>query len=255
MISKKILIIAKNTLTETIRERILYATLAFAALTIAATLLAGSISLGQDMRVIQTFGLTALLVFLLVIAVFTGSQILHRESDRRTIYLTLSKPVTRETFYLGKFIGICSVILVCATVMGVIFIALLWTKGSAFPTAVLPAIGFMILEIWLVVALGMLFSGFTSPLMSVIYTFGFVLIGHSATTIQLISQKSDSVVKYLLQGVYYGLPNLEKFNLRNDVVYSLSPDLAQGLGIIGYFVGYSLLLLVLGVVIFRRHEV
>ncbi len=254
MINKKILTIAKNTLTETIRERILYVIIGFAVLTIAATLLAGSISLGQDLRVIQTFGLTALLVFLVVIAIFTGSQMLKRETDSRTIYLTLSKPVSREMFYLGKFIGVCSVLLICAVAMAAVLVTLLWIKSGVFPTVTLWAVAFIILEVWLVAALGMLFGSFATPLMSVVYTFGLVLIGHSATTIYIISQKSAPAVKYLLQTVYYGFPNLEKFNLRNDVIYSLSPDFAQVLGIIGYFIGYTLLLLVLGLIVFRRHE-
>ncbi len=254
MITKKALVIAKNTLTETIRERILYAVVGFAVLTIAATLLAGSVSLGQDVRVIQSFGLTALLVFLLMIAVFLGTQLLRRETEQRTIYLTLSKPVTRETFYLGKFIGVCSVLAICAAAMAAVLLGLLWIKIGVFPAATFWAVLAIILEVWLVTALGMLFSSFARPLMAVVYTFGLIIIGHSTVTIQLISEKSAPVVQYLLQAVYYGFPNLEKFNLRNDAVYALSPDLAQSLGIIGYFAGYIALLLVLGLLVFRRHE-
>ncbi|MEX1051875.1 MAG: ABC transporter permease subunit [Patescibacteria group bacterium] len=251
---QKAAVIAKNTFTETIRERILYVTLAFAAVTIIATLLAGSISLGQDLRVIQSFGLTAMLVFLLVIAVFVGAQMLQRETDRKTIYLTLSKPVSRETFYLGKFAGFCSVLAVCGGIMAAVLIGLLWIKSGSFPTAAVWATAAIILEAWLITALGMLFGSFATSLMSVIYTFGLIIIGHSATTLYIISQKSAPAVGYLLQTVYYLFPNLEKFNLRNDVVYALTPDFSQALGIVGYFVGYTALLLVLGVLVFRRHE-
>lgn len=254
MINKKVLVIAKNTFTEIIRERVLYAVLGFAALLIAATLLAGSVSLGQDVRVIQTFGLTAILVFLLSIAIFLATQLLRREADQRIIHLTLSKPVSRETYFLGKFAGICSVLLVCAGIMAAILVILLWIKTGAFPGVTAVAVVAIALEVWLVTALGMLFSSFARPLIAIVSTFGLVLVGHSVNTIWLIAEKSTPAVKYALQAAYYGFPNLEKFNLRNDAVYGLSPDLAQGIGIIGYFLGYTLLLLVLGLLAFRRHE-
>lgn len=251
---RSILIIAKNTFTETIREKVLYAIVGFSILVIAASLLAGSISLGQDIRVIQSFGLTAMLVFLLIITIFIGTQMLYRETERKTIYLTLTKPVSRETFYLGKFVGLCMVLAVSALLMGIVYIALLWTKGGFVASANYWAIGFIILETWLITALGMLFGSFASPISSALYSFGLILIGHSATTIYLISQKSAPFISYLLQGVYYIFPNLEKFNLRNEVVYSLSPDYLQVISTLGYFVGFTALLIFLGMAVFRRNE-
>lgn len=254
MIKQVIWAIARNTFIETIRERILFAIVGFSILVIAASLLAGSISLGQDIRVIESFGLTSMLVFLLVITIFAGTQMLYRETERKTIYLTLSKPVSRETFFIGKYVGLCLVVAATAVLMGLIFIILLYLKAGFVPTAVYWALSFIILEAWLVVALGMLFGSFTSPIASALYSFGLILIGHSATTILIVSQKSGAVLRYILQGVYYLFPNLEKFNLRNEVVYNLSPDATQVLAVLAYFVGYTALLIVLGLSIFRKNE-
>lgn len=251
---KQIWIIARNTFTETIRERILYTILAFALIVIVASLLAGSISLGQDVRVIQSFGLTSMLVFLLIITLFIGTQMLYRETEQKTIYLTLTKPVSREYFYLGKFVGLCLVLVACAGLMAAVYIGLLWWKAGFVSIANYWAIGFIIIEVWLVTALGMMFGSFASPIASALYSFGLVIIGHSATTIYLISQNANGIVKYLLQGVYYLFPNLEKFNLRNEVIYNLAPDSIQIVTVLGYFAGYTLLLLILGLAVFRRSE-
>lgn len=251
---KVLFAITLNTFRETIRDKLLYSLVGFAVLVIAASLLAGSVSLGQDARVIQDFSLTAMLVFLLIITYFIGTQLVFREVERKTIYLVLSKPVSRETFYLGKFLGLCLTILVAGVVMAGMFIAVLAIKTKVVPTAAYFAIGAVILEAWLLTAVSLLFSAFTSPLASAVYTFGVTLIGHSSAMIWFLSQKAQPFVRGILEGVYYLFPNLEKFNLRNDVVFNLHPDATQIGMILLYFVAYTAFLLVLGMTAFRKDE-
>lgn len=246
--------ISLNTFRETIRDKFLYSLIGFAVLVISASLLAGSVSLGQDARVIQNFSLTAMLVFLLIITYFIGTQLVWREIERKTIYLVLTKPVTRETFYLGKFFGLCLTILVAGIIMSVMFISVLAIKTGSVPVAAYFAIGAIILEAWLLTAVSLLFSSFTSPLASSIYTFGITLIGHGSTTIWILSQKANPFLKGVLETVYYLFPNLEKFNLRNDVVFNLSPDATQVGMIVLYFAGYTFFLLLLGLTAFRKNE-
>jgi len=245
--------IARNTFRETVRDRALYSLIAFSVLVIAASWLAGSVSLGQEARVIQNFGLTAMLAFLLIITIFIGTQLVVREVERKTVYLMLSKPVSRDTFYLGKFVGLGLTLTVATLIMGSVFLALvsLKTEVTAIQVA---AILFMLLEVWLLTALGMLFSTFTSPLASAVYTFALALIGHSSNTIFLIAQKAQPVVRAVLEFVYYVFPNLEKFNLRNEVVFQAPVTFDHVWPVVLYFVAYTTALLLLGVAVMRKHE-
>jgi len=246
--------IALNTFRETMRDRLLYSLVAFAVLVIATTLLAGSVSLGQDLRVVQNFGLTAILVFQVVITLLAGTQLVWREVERKTVYTVLSKPITREQFYIGKFIGLCQTLLVTGLIMGAILAALVMFKGGAITLALVLAVLFIILESWLLSALGMLFAGFTGSIASSVYTFALALIGHASTTIWLMTQKAQGLVKIALQLVYYVFPNLEKFNLRNDVVFNLQPDAIQIGSALLYFAAYTVALLLAGLAVFKRHE-
>jgi len=252
---KKILVIARNTFRETIRDRILLLIIVFAVIVLAATLLAASVSLGQELRVIESFGLTALLLFLVIITIFLGTQLVFREIERKTIYLSLTKPISREEFYLGKFFGLAATVAVAGVIIGAALIGLLLAKHQA---VALPALAltvlFCILECWLLISVSLLFSAFTSPLASAVYTFALFLIGHSSTTIWLLSQKSAPTLRYLLEGLYYLFPNLEKFNLRNEVIYALVPQGAQIWAVALYFVGYTTALILLGMAAFRRNE-
>ncbi len=252
--SRTIWAIARNTFRETIRDRVLYSLVGFGVLVIAASLLAGSVSLGQEVRVIQNFGLTAMLAFLLIITIFIGTQLVFREIERKTIYILLSKPVSRDAFYLGKFVGLCLTIGVVTLIMGAAFLALVALKTHTIHAIQIAAILMMMLEAWLLTAVGMLFSAFSAPLSSAVYTLSIALIGHASTALFILSLKGQPVVKYILQFVYYGFPNLEKFNLRNEVVF----DAALNWHFIGwgslYFVAYTAAVLLLGIATIRRHE-
>ncbi len=252
--TKTVLAIARNTFRETIRDRVLYSLIGFSVLVIAASLLAASVSLGQEARVIQDFGLTAMLIFLLIITIFIGTQLVYREVERKTVYLVLSKPVSRDAFYLGKFLGLSLTLAVVASIMGAVFLSLVAFKTGSFSSSGLMAVIFMCLEAWILTAVGMLFSSFTSPLASAIYTFSLALIGHSSESIWRIAQKAQPAVRYALEAVYYIFPNLEKFNLRNEVVFNFIPDATQIGSVLIYFIGYLIALLLLGFVIVRKHE-
>ncbi len=252
---KQIWAIAKNTYRETIRDRVLYSLIGFSVLVIAASLLAASVSLGQESRVIQDFGLTAMLVFLLIITVFIGTQLVYREEERKTIYLVLSKPISRDTFYLGKYIGLCLTLATATAIMGIVFISLVAFKTHTVTAIEIEAIIGLMVESWLLTAVGMLFASFTSPLSSAIYTFALALVGHSSFTIWTLAQKSKSVfLKYVLETVYYVFPNLEKFNFRNDVVFHVPVNFSLAGMALLYFVGYAVVMLALGITVFRKNE-
>lgn len=246
--------IALNTYRETIRDKLLYSLIGFAVLVIAATWLAGTVSLGQDIRVIKGFGLTAILVFLLIITLFVGTQLVYRELERRTIYLVLSKPLKREVFILGKFFGLVLTLFVSSLIMAILFIILLYMRSKAIDAATLLAILFIFLEAVLLTAVGILFSTFSTPLASAVYTFSLFLIGHSSTTIYSIAIKSGGLVKGILLTVYYLFPNLEKFNLRNFAVYQILPQSHVLVFALLYFIAYVSLALLMSVLAFRKYE-
>ena len=82
-----------------------------------------------------------------------------------------------------------------------------------------------LLESSIIILLSILFPGITSPILSAIYTIGFFLIGHSSEILRTLIDETPSLVsKYILMGTYYLLPNLEKFNTRNDVIYDKIPS-------------------------------
>ena len=70
-----------------------------------------------------------------------------------------------------------------------------------------------------------------------------------------IIQKQDTPsIKGIFTAFYYLFPNLEKFNIRNEVVYGIFPDLKHILLILLYAACYGLFLFSLAKIIFERRQ-
>ncbi len=55
----------------------------------------------------KDFGLVAVTFFGLIVAVFVAAGLVHKEVEKRTVFVLFSKPVSRAAFIAGKFIGLC----------------------------------------------------------------------------------------------------------------------------------------------------
>jgi ABC-type transport system involved in multi-copper enzyme maturation permease subunit len=176
----RVLIVACNTFREAVRDRVLYNLVFFALLMIASAVLVGQISVGIETVVMISLGLSAISLIGLFIAVFTGVGLVSKEIDKRTLHALLAKPLRRWEFLLGKFAGLVLTLLVNTAAMAAgLFLALLFVRHSLLPsdTSVLVAVYFILLKLMLVVAVAMLFSCFTSPLLAILFSGGLYLAG------------------------------------------------------------------------------
>src|SRR5512140_1793305 len=127
-------VVAINTFREAVRDRVLYNLIFFALLMIGAAVLVGQISIGIERLVIVNLGLTSVSVFGIVMAVFIGVGLVHKEIDKRTLYAILSKPVRRWQFLAGKYAGLCLTLVVNTAFMTVgVFVALLYVMRTIRP--------------------------------------------------------------------------------------------------------------------------
>ena len=173
-------VVALNTFREAVRDRVLYNLVFFALLMMAAAIFVGQISIGIEEEVIKSLGLSAISVIGLLIAVFIGVGLVYKEMDKRTLYALLAKPVRRWEFLLGKFGGLVLTLAVNTLAMTAgLFAALLYVKHHLERTdgVLLIAVYFILLKLMLVVALALLFSCFSTPLLAILYTSAFYVAG------------------------------------------------------------------------------
>ncbi|TFG60793.1 MAG: ABC transporter permease [Deltaproteobacteria bacterium] len=170
-------------------------------------------------------------------------------------YLVLSKPVPRWEFVLGKAAGLCSTILLTTSVMAVtLFVVYAAYSGKAEPGILVASAG-VYLELVLLVCLATLFSTFTTPTLSAMFTLALFLIGHLSQTLFVLGGRAKSAVaRAAASFLFYLLPNLEIFNWKNGVVYGDIRSPAILLPAVGYLVCYGAAVLLLACLLFSRKD-
>ncbi len=248
--------IAYNTYRESIRDKILYVILLFSLMMIMSSILLSSLSLGQNEKVIVDLGLASISIFGVLLTMFIGTNLLNKEIDKKTIYLLLTKPLRRSEFILGKHIGLSLTLLVIVTMMSATFYGLIWFTTGNTPLIYLQAILLNYVELVLLVSLAILFSTIASPIMSSIYTLAVYIIGHfSKDLLNFGIMSGNETFIMITKTIYYVLPDLEKLNVKNIVLYNptgLAPDIFTG-GII-YGLLYTSVILILAIFNFEFKE-
>lgn len=251
-----IVTVAKNTFRETVRDKILLSAVFVIIAIILFSLFIASISLEQSTRMILDFGITAIYALQIFVAVFIGSMLMYREIERKTFYLLLPKPVTRTEIIIGKCLGLAGTIVVVTTLTTLALAALLYVEsGSTYLLPLSVSVFLSTLESIILILISILFSGITSPILAAISTVSFFFIGHAGEIFRKIYMTTDSIVVELLtRGVYYFLPNLEKFNIRNDIIYGTLPSPTLIVLSTVYGLVYAALLLLVTKIFFTRKD-
>ena len=251
---RTILIIAKNTFRQAIRDKILYGIIIFALLFIGSTVVLSSLSLSEEVFVIRNFGLAGIYLFSLIITIFLGALILHKEVEEKVTYLLLAKPVTRTDMVIGKFLGLLAGIGATVVLMTTAYLIIVALNGGGIDYPAILAIVFQLMELALLLSMLILFSIFTTPFAATIYIIFILYIGHLLTLIQELAVKSGGVTKVLFVIAYYIFPNLEKFNIRNLVGHQITVTPNEILLTLGYAVTYTLLAIYLAKTLLNHKE-
>lgn len=251
----KILALAYNTFREAIRDKVLYSLLFFALVMIGIAMILDQITIGEPTKIIKDFGLAAIALFGVLIAIFVGIGLVYKEMERKTIYNILSKPIHRYQFLLGKYLGLVTTLLVEVVVMSIALLLMLYFYEGHLDFFLLSAIGMILTELMILTAIALLFSSFSTPILSGLFTLSFYIIGHLTPDLLELGKKADSqFLKYFTEVLYYVLPNLEYFNIKGPVVYHL--PLEQGYLYVAscYGICYILILLLISMVIFQKRD-
>lgn len=237
------------------RDRVLYNLLIFALLMIGSTTYLATLTIADHAKIIKDFGLAAISLFGVLIAIFVGIGLVHKELDKRTIYTVLSKPLPRHEFLLGKYLGLLLTLLVNLAIMAAGLLLVLYFFLWDFSPSLLWAFYFIYLELMLLTALTIFFSSFTTSTLSAIFTLALFVIGHLSPDLKLLALKSESLfTRGLTKFMYYLLPNLENFNLKGVVVYNLPVSPERIIFVTLYALLYIGVLLLLAALVFQRKD-
>lgn len=258
--------IAINAFKEVIRDKILYNLLIFTLVVIISSVLLGQLTIGQDQRVIKDVGLASMSLFGVLIATFVGTNLIHKEIRKKTIYTIISKPIYRYEFVLGKYCGLLLTMFINLAIMAVVLFGVLVLHRLLAPPLVsgseplgyvllLKGIGLIFIELMLITSIAILFSIISTPSLSVFFTLSIYVIGHLVLDLKNMGAASESsLVKGLCSLGYYILPNLDNFNIRYEMVRDLYVSGKFMLYAVTYGVLYMAAVLLMSILYMERKE-
>lgn len=260
---RRIAAVAKNTFREAARNKVMYSLLLFALALILSTLALGALSVHEDQRMIRDVGLFGIDVFSVLIAIFVGVNLLYKELALKTVYTILPKPIARWEFVLGKWLGVMMTLVAQIAVMGAVLAATLMAEGGGAPldAALGKALWLLLMNVTIVTAVAMLFSAFTSPFLSGLFSMGVFVVGRAVPDLRQLAERAGGIPGRLIEIAASLLPNLHLFAPSGTMVGNAQVSVHGqfvSLAYIGsatvYALGYSTLILGLAMLIFRRRD-
>jgi Cu-processing system permease protein len=248
-------LIGLNTVRELLRNKLLYNLLFFAVLLIASSLFIAQLTIGQWDRIILDMGLGAAELTGVLIAILIGVSVVAGEVDRKTIFPTLAKPLSRGAFIVGRYSGLAAMLAVNVAVMTLSVAVVLRMAGYSLSRTAAAAALLIFIELLILAAAAVFFASFTTPILASAFSLSLFLIGHLIGSLQAFAQRTKSgVARAVSLAAYRVLPDLELFNLKAQAANGLPVPAGATSTAAAYGVVYAGIFLVLAIAIFSRRD-
>ena len=238
------------------RDRVLYNLVIFVLLIVACAILLGDLTDGHEARTIVNIGLNSMLLFGAFIAIFVGVGLVSKEIERRTVFAIFAKPVGRGEFIVGKYLGLCLTLAVNVVIMAAgVSVALIYVGDAGLAASIWPTVSLIFLELTVLTAVATLFSSFSSPALSALLTFFVFVIGHFSSSLRDLGANLKSVAaQYVLEVIYYVLPNLSHFTFVTNAAHGDLPP-APMIGVAAlYAIVFDAILIAATMLVFSRRN-
>jgi ABC-type transport system involved in multi-copper enzyme maturation permease subunit len=239
------------TVREVLRRKLQVNLLFFGVALVGASFLVGNLTLGERYRILSDLGLTAMQLIGVLVAVFVGSNLVSGDMERRILQPILAKPVSRSGYLLGRYLGLCIVLLLNLAVMATLLaLTLMADAGGLQPVgrSFVEAVALQGVQFLVVAAVAILFSSFTSTTLAAVFTMAVVIAGLMTGEIRALWRGPGTWIPRLL---WYLLPNLSALNANEALVYRTPPSAQAWLAAL-YGAAYAGAALSLAVLAFER---
>lgn len=248
-------LLAINTFRECVRDRVLTTVLAFGGLLVATSVILAPLTLGENARVVRDLGLFAISFFSTLMIILIGTGMVYREIEGRTIQTILTHPVRRTSFILGKFFGLYATVLVTIALLAIVYFAIVQLFGGGIDRDLPLAVAVTAMEALIVTSVALFFSTVASPFLSAVFTFLVFVAGHLAGDLkELVMRFGDRTIEIVATAMYFVLPSLHQFDVRNNILSGIPVPTDQMLHCLGYTILYTGAVLLVTIVAFQNRD-
>ncbi|MEY2439538.1 MAG: hypothetical protein QOI34_923 [Verrucomicrobiota bacterium] len=278
--------IAANTLTELTRMKAFYFLMIFALLLIGSSVFMARLSFQQEFQILKDISLGAMSIFTSLLAIIATARLIPQDIEDRTIYTILAKPVPRIEYLVGRLSGVLGLLAISILVMSGLFVIVMYSReqsvfhetarqmsaappdalkgalqavrDSAFNLNIIPGIAVIYLKSCLLAALTLFVSTFaTTQIFTMVVMVFIYFIGHlqaMAREYWLHEHATGFLTKFFLAFVALVFPDLQAFNLIDDIVVGSAIPMALFLKTAGLGMFYIVIYTVLAAIVFQGKE-
>lgn len=238
--------IAMTTFQEAVRRRWMTGLLAFALVLLGLSTFFTWMQQGEEQKFLRDFGIGFIVIMTLLMAIFLGVALVPPDIERRTIFTILSKPVDRLEFLIGKYLGLCLVLVINLALMSALFLlsyAMFKIRREGFAGAMLVEpghvglmfdlanmakalvlqYGLLMIMAALALTVSLLLSNITAIVVCFLVYFGGQmasywehLAGQGAN--KTVNVALSSSIQETIRVIYLFLPRLDRFDVRERLV-------------------------------------
>lgn len=277
-------VIAQNTLTEVLRQRVLNVIFLFGLVMVGGSFFLTELTFQEEFKFLKDLGYAAISITGTLVALMGSAQLIPAEIERRTLHTLLSKPVHRFEFVVGKYVGLLGLITLMLGIMAFLFAVVLFIKEQVILSGVYgvaeseeakqfiasvyqqsrdPRLIQALILIWaklaVVTAISVFFSTIaTSTIFIVCTTLVVYFIGHLqsvARQLWLQDMQTSSIVKNVfLALVSFFIPDFQSYNLIDEIIAGNVIHWGVSFEILAYSLVYTCVLLMIASLIFEDRE-
>ncbi len=262
--------IALITFKEGTRNRAFYGISLLALVLMGASFFISGLVIRDVGKVAVDMALSSVSFAGLLLVLFVGIDLMAKDLDKRTIYMVLARPISRQQYIVGKFLGISLLVVVTVFLLSVFaavsISTIKWANPGYFPRfswgPVLLAEAFIALSLVLLSALSFLFASISSTsFLTLILTIISYIIGHSLSSVKALVEAPQAagisvtpVTVKLVQAAYYIFPNLSLFDIKTQAAHGLAISSAFIIWTVIYGLVYICLVITLAALLFSKKE-
>ena len=285
---KKILYGTAYSFKEIKNSKIFYSFLIFALILISGSYFVSQTSFINQGRIMVDFSIFAISIFNIFIGIFIGASVVYDDIEKKSVFLTITRPLKRTEYLIGRFLGLASAIIFSTIIMMLIFYAVLlimhkfivpvgYSAGNvkdkftfySLPQPLIIQALFIITESIFIAAAALLFSLITSKALASIFAILVFFIGNISGRMNdlimpvkkiingkiVIVHQANHILAAIVHFIYTILPNFSIFNISSEAAYKVNISTGAIFYRIIYGLSYTILLFIASSFIFAKKDI
>ena len=266
---KNIWLLAQITWKEGVRNRVLLGILLFAVVLCVVNLVFTNMFTHDLGKVAVDVGLSVVSIAGLAIIFFMGINLLAKDLDNRTIYMVLSRPISRWQYVIGKFFGLGLLLLISVIILGLFASGSVKLAMLSAPNYIPPdfswltfliALFYILLSLLIITSMALLLASVTSSsFLAMLMTACSYFIGQNVEIVRKMycqagNSSGNETLRHLVEAISWIFPNLAAFDLKTTAAYGLPLEMFELLWTGLYGISYIGLILTITIFSFQHRE-